>query len=515
MTNKDDEELGVGTALSRIVVPHPALDPQAVEIVYTAYSGWISSGLKKWSIDKVKISDSYGKSLSHCKKDLILESKLPITLKLFPGNCNLPRDPDDASEEIDPFFIGDSSKRVEKPSTTTSTTSTTSSTTTTPKSLVTEDSGLVVDGFPAYNNKKEYYELVGNDTESVEANKIVIESIVPLVSVQSPEKNYTMKIIRKQEITEPVLQPKSSGKNMKDEIDEPVLKAIEKIDIVEKTTEAAPIMIKKSSIKPRGINLGTYGTNDQNRVESNFSDFWTIPQELYPPPLGRGHSWDTPKKFSGPLRLIFPGSEKHERNDYSPKTLQSKMISYDKLLKGKADSKLPQRFYFSSSNQFSDYPKNEDGSITVQLLPPYLASVFKQAEQYAKNSFFNPLEFFNKSRGKSFKNHTELEDLKKSESKQNFENLASPRSMEDSSKKFLPMIYDYIGRGFDSVKSLFSFFQSRETGSDFSATETTVKNEIDRMTGNETRKIEKEETEMSTTTDKFIPLNSDSVSDFF
>lgn len=59
---KDDEELKVGEALSRIMVPHPVLqEPKKVQILYTAYSGWWSSGLNKWIIDKIILTDSFGK----------------------------------------------------------------------------------------------------------------------------------------------------------------------------------------------------------------------------------------------------------------------------------------------------------------------------------------------------------------------------------------------------------------------------------------------------------------------
>lgn len=59
---KDDEQLQVGGSLSRIVVPHPVMqEPRGVQLLYTAYSGWISSGLARWSVDKVTLSDSFGK----------------------------------------------------------------------------------------------------------------------------------------------------------------------------------------------------------------------------------------------------------------------------------------------------------------------------------------------------------------------------------------------------------------------------------------------------------------------
>ncbi|XP_034946131.1 uncharacterized protein [Chelonus insularis] len=91
MTRKDDEELLVGSVLHKIVVPHPVIvNLEAIEVKYTAYSGWISSGLVSWSIDKVSILDSFGNSHSVCRRELILESGRPVYLPLYPGECNIP-----------------------------------------------------------------------------------------------------------------------------------------------------------------------------------------------------------------------------------------------------------------------------------------------------------------------------------------------------------------------------------------------------------------------------------------
>nr|KAF7398027.1 hypothetical protein H0235_016035 [Vespula pensylvanica] len=90
MTRKD-EELLVGVTLQKIVVPHPAVtNIESIEIKYTAYSGWLSSGLVTWSIDKVALVDSFGKTLSICKKGLILESGRASHLPLYPGDCEVP-----------------------------------------------------------------------------------------------------------------------------------------------------------------------------------------------------------------------------------------------------------------------------------------------------------------------------------------------------------------------------------------------------------------------------------------
>lgn len=59
---KDDEELRVGASVSKIIVPHPALQTfVSVEVLYTAYSGWLTSGLARWSVDKISLMDTFGK----------------------------------------------------------------------------------------------------------------------------------------------------------------------------------------------------------------------------------------------------------------------------------------------------------------------------------------------------------------------------------------------------------------------------------------------------------------------
>lgn len=97
MTRKD-EELLVGAILQKIIVSHPAVtNLEAIEIKYTAYSGWISSGLVSWTIDKVAIINSFGNTLSVCQKGLILESDRPVYLPLYPGECNIPLDSDNST----------------------------------------------------------------------------------------------------------------------------------------------------------------------------------------------------------------------------------------------------------------------------------------------------------------------------------------------------------------------------------------------------------------------------------
>jgi hypothetical protein len=56
-----DFELVSGGKLVRLIVPHPNFSPPTIaQLTYTAYHGWISSGLPEWSVDKLMMTDSFG-----------------------------------------------------------------------------------------------------------------------------------------------------------------------------------------------------------------------------------------------------------------------------------------------------------------------------------------------------------------------------------------------------------------------------------------------------------------------
>lgn len=87
---KDDSEFFAGDIVSKIIVPHPALGfPTTLSLNYKPYSGWLSKGLPHWDIDKVVLTDSYGRSYSLCKTNTKLSSGAPVRIKLQPGNCEL------------------------------------------------------------------------------------------------------------------------------------------------------------------------------------------------------------------------------------------------------------------------------------------------------------------------------------------------------------------------------------------------------------------------------------------
>ncbi|KAK9877022.1 hypothetical protein WA026_016048 [Henosepilachna vigintioctopunctata] len=113
MTRKEDEEMVLGQSISKILVPHPILtEPTSIQILYTAYSGWLSSGLTQWKMDRVIFSDSFGKVSSVCKKDLVLDSGIPVTLPLYPGECNIPEDPNQEIAESKIFDAANNSYQV-------------------------------------------------------------------------------------------------------------------------------------------------------------------------------------------------------------------------------------------------------------------------------------------------------------------------------------------------------------------------------------------------------------------
>lgn len=117
VTDKDDTELFAGDVISRILVPHPALGfPKSISLTYRTYSGWLSKGLPHWTINKIVLTDSFGKSYSMCRNYMLLESGNPVYMKLQPGDCDVTEDRDVTFNPFD----GDNSdsKRGEEATTT-------------------------------------------------------------------------------------------------------------------------------------------------------------------------------------------------------------------------------------------------------------------------------------------------------------------------------------------------------------------------------------------------------------
>jgi len=76
--------------LQKLVVAHPAVtDPVKVVLKYTAYKGWIYSGISRWSLDRLIITNSFGLSYSFCARGLLLPSGISVTVSLTKGVCSM------------------------------------------------------------------------------------------------------------------------------------------------------------------------------------------------------------------------------------------------------------------------------------------------------------------------------------------------------------------------------------------------------------------------------------------
>lgn len=89
LTSTHDELLTSGAKIEKLIVAHPALDdPIEIQILYIAYEGWIYSGRYQWSVDKLTITDGFGKKRSFCKEQgELLPSGIPVAGKLKIGDC--------------------------------------------------------------------------------------------------------------------------------------------------------------------------------------------------------------------------------------------------------------------------------------------------------------------------------------------------------------------------------------------------------------------------------------------
>ena len=56
------DNMVAGSVLQRIIVAHPAItEPVKVQLKYTAYNGWLYSGISRWSMDRLILTNAYGK----------------------------------------------------------------------------------------------------------------------------------------------------------------------------------------------------------------------------------------------------------------------------------------------------------------------------------------------------------------------------------------------------------------------------------------------------------------------
>lgn len=77
-----------GSVLQRLVVAHPMLTtPVRVNLRYTAYQGWLYSGISRWSMDRIIVTNGNGKEYSFCTRGLLLPSGITVTVTLTAGLC--------------------------------------------------------------------------------------------------------------------------------------------------------------------------------------------------------------------------------------------------------------------------------------------------------------------------------------------------------------------------------------------------------------------------------------------
>ncbi|XP_072386685.1 uncharacterized protein [Diabrotica undecimpunctata] len=282
MTRKDDEEMRLGESISRMLVPHPILSqPVQIEILYTAYSGWLSSGLTQWRINKVILMDSFGKTSSVCKKSLILESGKPVLLPLYPGECNIPTSDYEAEDRI--HILDDN---------TTSTTKTSSfiPTQVVKEGIIDKNNNSSDKDNISFKNAMEFFNIPWtNDRE----NYVLDETESSRAFNTRPAKNgYNDGTIK--EIVEPILKPHSSKNarshdpNKEVEITEPLLgpttdknAALKSVSTtttehgeIKTTTINQPLEEEDSSIwipkKPSNTKKEPRKRQDESRILSGF-----------------------------------------------------------------------------------------------------------------------------------------------------------------------------------------------------------------------------------------------------
>ncbi|XP_016948067.1 uncharacterized protein LOC108023287 [Drosophila biarmipes] len=231
ISEKDDAEFFAGDIVSKIIVPHPALGfPTTLSLHYKSYSGWLSKGLPHWDIDKVVLTDSFGRSHSLCRPSTKLSSGSPVRLRLQAGNCEL-----DNQEDYGAYTIQPGNPTV--------------SPTEVPDSSV-QESGLAasVDGVETAKQRKDIFnlgtsfKLARNQTYPLDQGDelpwqpILVGNSLDNETAEAAESSRSLSDSVAGEIFEPVLKDRrlavNRGRNLQDygttdspEIVEPVLKA--------------------------------------------------------------------------------------------------------------------------------------------------------------------------------------------------------------------------------------------------------------------------------------------------
>ncbi|KAM8720381.1 hypothetical protein ACLKA7_006431 [Drosophila subpalustris] len=146
ISEKDDAEFFAGDIVSKIIVPHPALGfPTTLSLHYKSYSGWLSKGLPHWDIDKVVLTDSFGRSHSLCRPSTKLSSGSPVRMRLQAGNCELDNQDDYGAYTTQPTSSSLPSSSTDAP----------------PLDSSVQESGLsaTVDGVESVKQRKDIFNL--------------------------------------------------------------------------------------------------------------------------------------------------------------------------------------------------------------------------------------------------------------------------------------------------------------------------------------------------------------------
>ncbi|XP_043658361.1 uncharacterized protein LOC122623336 [Drosophila teissieri] len=241
ISEKDDAEFFAGDIVSKIIVPHPALGfPTTLSLHYKSYSGWLSKGLPHWDIDKVVLTDSFGRSHSLCRPTTKLSSGSPVRLRLQAGNCELDNQEDYGAYTTQPPAAPPAQQAANP---------TAAVPTDVPDSSV-QESGLAasVDGVESAKQRKDIFnlgtsfKLARNQTYPLDQGDelpwqpILVGNSLDNETAEAAESSRSLSDSIAGEIFEPVLKDRrlavNRGRNLQDyattdspEIMEPVLKA--------------------------------------------------------------------------------------------------------------------------------------------------------------------------------------------------------------------------------------------------------------------------------------------------
>ncbi|XP_065173787.1 uncharacterized protein [Atheta coriaria] len=369
LTRKEDEEMRLGSMVSRIIVPHPILlEPTKIQILYNAYSGWLTSGLLQWRIDKITLSDSFGRSASVCNKGLILDSGIPVVLPLYPGECNLPNSPNtphlgsNPNEEDDIYKAKNSSKFVPTPVVKSGSEVEREGTSSSSEDLDKKESQntqIFRDAFDIFNIPwNNDNNLVDNESEQSRAFNSRVVKVTRNNGSHSQEDNIP------REVVEPILKPQSKNKIGRSSSGE----AGHHHEITE------PIL-GPTTVKP---------------ILTTHRDEISTPTRPRHRPRGQKHNRELVYNFydvDAPLiqtRTDDNGNNnRHQQNDWIPTIPinENKWKRHDDSTGGSGGARV-----YNYNGEREEQDAFNAIVRTVQFLPQRLARMFEEAEKYARET---------------------------------------------------------------------------------------------------------------------------------